>query len=141
MTPEQKLFYLSLYLGAVVLITRKGADLPLRFQLIGINILEDSIRVDPGDSICETYKFWQLDDIKLILKEEPASYHEDDKANKAYWEEFYGKEQYIGTFYGSGTARSYVKAAGILWLILNKYDVFNLKSQDLAIYENNLCTK
>lgn len=138
MTPEQKLFYLSLYLGAVVLITRKGADLPLRFQLIGINILEDSIRVDPGDSICETYKFWQLDDIKLILKEEPSSYHEDDKANKAYWEAYHGNETLCGKLY---TGLRYDKLAGILWLIKNKYDIFNLKSQDLAIYENDLCTK
>lgn len=131
MTPEQKLFYLSLYLGASVDVMIDGN----RFALCGVNTLSEVLNLDPGADANIDMNNLQWADIKLILKEEPASYHEDDKANKAYWEEFYGKEQYIGTFYGSGTARSYVKPAGILWLIQNKYDIFNLKSQDLAIYE------
>ncbi len=135
MTPEQKLFYLSLYLGAEVILNGK------RCQLVGVGLLNQEVTVDMGgDTKCLKYRLLQIDypGIKLILKEEPASYHEDDKANKAYWEAYHGNETLCGKLY---TGLRYDKLAGILWLIKNKYDIFNLKSQDLAIYENDLCTK
>ncbi len=134
MTPEQKLFYLSLYLGADIEILLGGT----RFALCGVNTLSESINLDPGDEPNFNIKLADRSDIKLILKEEPASYHEDDKANKAYWEAYHGNETLCGKLY---TGLRYDKLAGILWLIKNKYDIFNLKSQDLAIYENDLCTK
>lgn len=133
MTPEQKLFYLSLYLGAEVLITRAGDDLPTRCTLVSLNLCTKTVGglLKPEDNLPWMYCMAEID-IKLILKEEPSSYHEDDKANKAYWEAYHGNETLCGKLY---TGLRYDKLAGILWLIQNKYDIFNLKSQDLAIYE------
>jgi len=113
MTPEQKLFYLSLYLGAECEIKRFDYSLSERCQIVEVSIADESISVIlKGYDVPETFYLQEFQDIKLILKPVPVELDEPTSSPE-----------------------------GILWLIQNKYDIFNLKSQDLAIYENDLCTK